>query len=142
MLRKTTVVGKVDNINNLKHFSDNTLKGQLLPDMTLLIWTCQFDGQPFFSQFAFLLSWQMKSGSSFCKQGSAWSERHLPPSKVTLAWLLFFTSYFKGWAFWKNILQKWLTIYTEKSCYQLDIFLTGDEIKHKHHITTCAIFIF
>ena len=32
-----TVVGEVDSINNLKHFSDNTLKGQLLPDMTLLI---------------------------------------------------------------------------------------------------------
>ena len=81
------------------------------PDLNLSVWR-----QAIFSQFAFLLSWQMKSGSSFYKQRNAWSERHLPPSKATLAWLLFFTSYFKGWAFWKNILQKWLTIYTEKSC--------------------------
>lgn len=49
------IVGEVDSINNLKHFSDNAFQDQLLYDMTLLIGTCQFDGKPFFP-FAFLLS--------------------------------------------------------------------------------------
>ena len=56
VLRQMTIVREVDSMNYLKHFSDNTLKDQLLLDMTLLIWTCQFDGKPFFSVciFAFL----------------------------------------------------------------------------------------
>lgn len=57
------IVKEVDSINNLNHSSDSTFNDQLLHDMTLLIWTCQFDGKSFFS-FEFLLSWQMKSSSA------------------------------------------------------------------------------
>lgn len=37
VLRKMAIVRKVDSINNLKHFLDNTFKDQLLNAVTLLI---------------------------------------------------------------------------------------------------------
>ena len=48
----------------LKHFPDNMLKGQLLPDTTLPIWTCQLDGKPVFCSLCFCIldRWNLVPG--------------------------------------------------------------------------------
>lgn len=118
MRRKMAIAKEVDSINKLKHSSDNTLKGQLFHDTTLLIWTSQFNSEPFFL-FASLLSWQIKSsaGAPVNKVMHEQTTISLPlmPNLSDCGFFFFFISKdeLSESTHWKEAITSWLSPYRE-----------------------------